>query len=280
MALDSIAAKWSLDLLERHPGKNRYLLVEPTQNHNSRLIIYLHGLGNDLFFPQHDMFLSLVKKGYSILSVDLDGHGLDTTTQFSEKRIHSLMASVSQVVKKIKRNSCWFVGYSLGGVIGANGIPTCGLKFDGAIFIGAPDVNPPKSAMAWETLTVGKKSFYRSIFTYGIGGFIPALGEFGRQSFPVRLDHDEGEDYFAVARRIISQFPLFVSLKKLNIPVQICKGSLDHVASKLESIRNFCNQNPHVSYKILEGCTHHTTLLEPQLANVISNFIEEHLQQR
>src|SRR6476469_2354660 len=59
-------------------GDSAYLLIEhPNKN---KLSILFHGTGNDLLFTWQALIEALLKAGRSVLTFDLDGHGVKSSS--------------------------------------------------------------------------------------------------------------------------------------------------------------------------------------------------------
>src|SRR5579859_4732969 len=43
-------------------------------------VLFLHGFGNDSLFPQIPFLLKLAESGIAVFTIDLDGHGVKSTT--------------------------------------------------------------------------------------------------------------------------------------------------------------------------------------------------------
>ena len=46
-------------------------------------VLFVHGLGHDRYYPFTEIFIDLLENGYSILSLDLNGHGVENKHVFN-----------------------------------------------------------------------------------------------------------------------------------------------------------------------------------------------------
>ena len=156
------------------------------------LLFFLHGAGNDLFFPHRLLFGHFLAAGYGVYTCNLPGHGpddysiLDDTTL--DERLLQQWGRARSVLPDIPMH---VVAYSLGGLsiltsaklmaqidqsatVSLIGVPA---RFDGVTF-----------RHTWEMTSIYRLAFWAHHFTYGPRDFLPALGPLRRRSFPIRID--------------------------------------------------------------------------------------------
>jgi pimeloyl-ACP methyl ester carboxylesterase len=87
---------------------------------SSLTLVFLHGVGaNWTVWKKEINFFK--KRGYSILTLDLRGHGeSEAPDDFSKYRLHYFSRDINIVLKKEKINKFSFIGHSLGGAIAIN----------------------------------------------------------------------------------------------------------------------------------------------------------------
>ena len=74
-------------------GKSRWRILL-SKSPSQQVVIFLHGTGNDHLFGMYDMFTNLLNEGINIISLDLDGHGSESTTLFDGSQCYSTLSSL------------------------------------------------------------------------------------------------------------------------------------------------------------------------------------------
>jgi len=72
--------------IERPSGTSSILYLASQTPDPNKVLCFLHGFGDDLFFPGSRLFLHLLQSGWDILTCDLDGHGKGGTAKFDKNR--------------------------------------------------------------------------------------------------------------------------------------------------------------------------------------------------
>ena len=82
-------------------------------------VLFLHGLGNDLFFPNIGFYKYMLRAGFNVITSDLDGHGREGTSTFCEQNLTSLVDDIIRNVSWITQSErdIHLCGFSLGGVL-------------------------------------------------------------------------------------------------------------------------------------------------------------------
>ena len=99
-------------------GTTLFYIHKKTKNPHT--MIFLHGIGENWTVWRKEVeFFS--NKGYSIIALDLRGHGLsDCPIEKERYDIHHFSEDIQNILKKEKINEFSIIGHSLGGMIALN----------------------------------------------------------------------------------------------------------------------------------------------------------------
>ena len=170
-------------------GEVAYLLIEhPDKN---KLSILFHGTGNDQIFTWQALIEALLKAGRSVLTFDLDGHGVKSSSTLVRQNFWQ-SADDLYLFLKVRGLDAYpyeLVGYSLGALLALQATSQHTLRPSRVVIIALPLRIKLSLRFLWnELLTLFSPSFYRHWHDYGWRLAIPAFGSFRRRSFPLRLD--------------------------------------------------------------------------------------------
>jgi pimeloyl-ACP methyl ester carboxylesterase len=277
-AVTSLGVEWINASIDRPTGFSRALVLKQPSAANNRVLMFWHGLGNDLLFPQCGLFLHLLQNGWSIVSVDLDGHGQAASSRFQSDSIFSLPVDTIRYTRELfpADASFYAAGYSIGAVLLLNACTHADLGLEHIFLIGMPWCFPSGIDFVSEGFASMDPRFWHSIPQYGLFGAIPAIGRFRRRSFPVRLPdvHSANRNYLDIAQDIISNTPTKQNISKLRQPATLVRGSFDRIALAPWERGSEQNDNKFVLYERIPTATHHTCLLSPTLWNCLSSIKE------
>ena len=240
--------------------------------------MFLHGLGNDLFFPNISFFKTILTAGYNIMALDLDGHGLGQSSIFEETSLKTMIPAALQVLHKnlapgSKTHLC---GFSFGAAIALDYIqqnyvqqnPT---TIASLIMIGMPGRPKASPKLITEALSPATPSWWRALNDYGFSGIHPAIGSFRRELYPVRLAPGETRSYLEVAGRILISINTEQRLTNLPIPSMGMTGTHDFIALRQAPATLLGQKN--LIWKIIARTNHFTTMLAPETARHVCEFL-------
>ena len=197
---------FSLD--EGHYPRSRggivaYLLLGSSTS--DALTVLFHGTGNDLLFTWQGLIEMLLHQGRSVLTFDLDGHGMGSTTYFSREDFPSAADDLARFLQERQLNlrPYHMIGYSLGASLLLSGVASKAFQPSKTVLIALPRrVNISWRFAVNEFLGLVSVAFVRQWCRYGWRETFPAVGPFRRRSFPVRLRLGETKTYVQVCDAI------------------------------------------------------------------------------
>jgi pimeloyl-ACP methyl ester carboxylesterase len=260
--------------LNRANGESEILLFGLPSEANRPTVIFLHGLGNDVFFPNIDFFRYILAHGFNIATCDIDGHGIGGTTVFLEDDVSRLVEDVVRQLDRFKIGApkYHFCGYSFGAVLQLNYGVSHPERVASLTLIGMPKDLSSRILMATELLTPLFKSFRDALPDYGILGVAPAIGWFNRRRFPVRLHKAEKRDYLRMAAKIIGNINPEKLLPKVLFPTIEIVGSLDFIANKIEASQGVTKWP--IKHVTLVGETHFSSMISKKCPRLVVEFIK------
>ena len=169
-------------------GSVRAYFLSPAQETHAT-IVFCHGFGNDALFPQMPLLLKLAESGYAVLTFDLDGHGVGSSTKLYPEHLLSCIAdAVAFARSRVPQQALHLVGHSLGALLCLHTSVQANLNVRSMILISMPtDLRFSTSILFSEAvLTCMTGSFFRALGFFKTK-FLPALGPLGRSRFPLRF---------------------------------------------------------------------------------------------
>lgn len=238
--------------------------------------IFLHATGNDALFPQISLFIKLIQSGIEIITLDLDGHGKNSTTIFEQNKIIDNLQKDLSILTSHSLIPSIIIGQSLGGALAIGLLPKLKekIKISKLILISVPlNVKITKIKKSNEILGFFNPSFLSQMKYYGIYGSFPAVGLFKRKHFPIRLPENIKQlRYQKIIPQFIKELNLPVKSKKIEIPTLLIYGSLDTISPV--SHGELLNRNIVDSQLIIvERENHFTTLLNSEVEKSIEDWI-------
>ena len=103
---------------------------------------------------------------------------------------------------------------------------------------------------------------------------LPAFGPFRRHSFPLRLRGEQCGTwgYLRVITEFLATLPWEELATRLLLPVLGITGERDQVCPP-SALQSWCEKAPQARVQVIAGATHFNTLLAPETATGVANFI-------
>jgi pimeloyl-ACP methyl ester carboxylesterase len=271
--LDANKFEYQTSPWPRPTGTSKILVLGRPRDQSRPTVVFLHGLGNDILFPNLAFFRHILSHGFNIATCDLDGHGIGGTTEFSSHLPSTLVEDLVHHLDSDKgaATKYHFCGFSFGAVLSLNYSIQHPKRVASLTLIGMPTDLTARLSMATELLTPLFKIYRDALADYGLFGIIPAIGAFNRSRYPVRLSHTETEDYVEVARKIISELSPLTQLPKVTVPTLMIVGSLDFIANQVHG--PLAVTNPPIKHLTLNGDTHFSSMINMKSAHTFIDFI-------
>ena len=251
---------------------NGILLGKPEDSLRSN-VIFFHGLGNDMFFPNILFFKMLLTSGFNILAVDLDGHGVGQKSIFSLESLKTLIATTidtlgSKTASSTKPHLC---GFSFGAALCLSYVKESPETVASVTMIGMPGQLKASPKLLAEALSPTAASWWRALNDYGFSGIHPAVGSFRRELYPVRLADGEKRSYLEVAGSILRLISAERLLSDFKIPTLGISGDLDFIALRDPTATIIGQKNLH--WRTIRRANHFTTMLSPETARIVCDFL-------
>ncbi|MFK7823821.1 MAG: alpha/beta fold hydrolase [Oligoflexales bacterium] len=254
--------------------------LRPSKQGN-QTVIYLHGTGNDALYPQISLFLKLLSHGFQVLSIDLDGHGVHSTTKLDPNLLSECLDELINQVNFVSAASqLHLVGQSLGGGVVLDFLANrTDSRFCSATLISTPlHLNQLSSFPYSELGSVFRGSFMRQFPFYGLFHLMPAIGGFKRKSYPIRIesavDKAHAFSYVEAVSYAFDVMKLRDKAMKIRVPVLLCYGERDHIACSSHG-RIFHHLIPGSRLILINGETHFTTLFAKITEESIVDWISQ-----
>ena len=260
-------------------GKTSGWWLKPREQ-GRQTIIYLHGTGNDALYPQISLFIKLLSHGFQVLSIDLDGHGIHSTTKLDPNRLSDCLADLLEQVGFVpKDSSLHLIGQSLGGGVVLDFLANHrDSRICSATLISTPlHLNQLQSFPYSELGSIFRGSMIRQFPLYGLYHLMPAVGVFKRRSYPIRLelaaDKAHAFSYVETVAYAFDTMRLRDKAMKVNLPVLLCYGGKDHIACSSHG-RILHHLMPGSRLILIDGETHFTTLFAKITEESIIHWIQ------
>lgn len=211
--------EWIEDSWLRPTGTTRGLLIGPKDAQQSKVIPFLHGLGNDAMFPMVGFFRHLLAAGWSIATCDIDGHGLGNTSTLDEEHITSCVEDFFKFIETHRpgRDRLHCLGYSFGAAVLLDYAIRNPERIHSMTMIAMPILLTKHLPIRTEASSIFRPVFYQAFQDYGVGGIIPAFGPVNRHKYPVRTTDPE-VSYIQLGRQIFANLNLHHALKVATFP--------------------------------------------------------------
>ena len=271
---------YSCNIKKNSKGETfRFLKVEPQQSHS--LVVYLHGTGDDIFYPGSLFISHLIQNNCAVLSFDLDGHGRNSTTKLSSKSFKSfLLDKWTWIREEAKGRKIFLLGHSLGGTLALSTALSNDLNVHGVIGVGSPFnfKTPSPLNMLKEIYQSLSPEFATNLGKFSPKTLLPAIGPFKRDEFPIRLDRSfhPKENYVEVVQKIILELTPS-SCKPSHIPVLLVLGAQDSIAPLSDALKwlDFYPEGHHI---ILQRTTHFLLAFRQETATQLIRWINKEVR--
>jgi pimeloyl-ACP methyl ester carboxylesterase len=222
------------------------------------LLLLAHGTGNDSLFTLQDLIEHSLNAGMSVLTMDLPGHGIKSSTILTEEGLdtagEALKAYLSS--RKLDRRRLFAVGYSLGGAFWLRLADREIIAFSKIALIAVPlRIKLSLDFFLMELASLCSPSFYRQWKRYGWREAVPAFGAFRRGEFPLRLSPRERLSYPSLVDKILRRHSPLESVAKLSQNYLLVFGRWDRLA-KPKDLSLWQRANPNVSSVVVDRANH------------------------
>ncbi|RZA22419.1 MAG: alpha/beta fold hydrolase [Proteobacteria bacterium] len=225
---------------------------------SEKLLLLAHGTGNDHFFTLQDLIEESLTEGWSVLTLDLPGHGRASSTLLTEESFRSAGEDLKAYLSASKLDSrkLYAAGYSLGGVFWLRIAEEETLTFTKLALLAVPlRVELNLRFVFAELCTLFSPSFYRQWLRYGWRETVPAFGRFRRKDFPLRLAPKETLSYPAFIDKILSSRSPLESVAKLSHNCLVIFGGWDRLA-KPKDFELWQKANPGLTRVVVDRANH------------------------
>jgi pimeloyl-ACP methyl ester carboxylesterase len=258
------------------PGKTRTCFLSPKTGATRRRVFFVHGLGNDLFFPHRLLFSGLLKEGFSVYTFDLAGHGQGSETVLTASALKGLLREAFTHALSLGEGPVFLAGYSLGGL---SAISFLGDELWGQIqkasLIGVPGYAPFRQiAYGTEGFAICHPDFWRHLEIYGLYEGLPGMGGIRRKAFPIRFPQGAGAfwDHLETLWQAFSEAKKQGDFPKRQDPIQLIYGSRDRIALLGESDFFYNNTGLAIDLVRLFGETHFSLILSRQTQDELNKW--------
>lgn len=154
-----------------HKKYNKIIYFKTIQNRKT--LVFVHGFNANKYFPFMELFVKLLKEGYSIITFDLPGHG-ENKNNFSIKKSDEFSSRVISFLKRkinINESEIILVGHSMGGFLAL--LQAFKKSFAGVITISAPHEINPSPLSFLERFSLINLNTLRQLKYYSFKFFLP-----------------------------------------------------------------------------------------------------------
>jgi pimeloyl-ACP methyl ester carboxylesterase len=257
------------------------ILLGP-ESESKGLVVFVHGTGNDLLYPQMSLFKALVSAGYTVFAFDLDGHGLNSSTIFTPEGVRScLEKSIETAIQAAPNLSVNLIGHSLGGALVLNYLANMPIEIRTAVLISVPLYVPQSfNQFIGELGALNSQTVYSQIPQYGLWNLLPAFGRFKRRAYPLRLRPDRQRDrhplgYVHEITKTFESLDPAESAAHVDVPTLLLYGECDQIAP-LEHGEELFEKLSDCELFLVPGETHFTTILSKHCEGKIISWLNKH----
>jgi pimeloyl-ACP methyl ester carboxylesterase len=240
-------------------------------------ILFIHGTGNDLIYPSISLYKHLFMQNIRVCAFDLDGHGYQGTTLYSQKGVQNFVAWAVQQTSEVSTDPIFIIGHSLGGSLALAYAAKAGEKLAGLILISTPiTLAASVFSLIRELTSFIRSSVWQEKKIYGSWDLLPAIGAFKRDIYPIRLENPK-VNYVTQVDATIKSLNLINELDSISNRVLLIYGTGDFIVNKTDAtlIRDRVEKSELV---LIDGATHFSTILEAEVPEKISSFIKANIK--
>lgn len=224
--------QWIEGHWDRPSGMTQGVLIGPPNAQQSKVIAFLHGLGNDALYPFVGLFRHLLAAGWSIAACDIDGHGIGSTSKMSMASYQTCADDLIAFVAKHRpgRDRIHCAGFSFGAALMLNYAVRNPERIHSLTMIGMPLELSDHMPIVVEGSSIFRPNLATSIIDYGPIGIIPAFGSFNRRNYPIRLEGEHCSQYINRARVMFRELNATNALMVSTFPSLFMSGARDFIA--------------------------------------------------
>ncbi len=243
-----------------------------------RVVLALHGAGNDALFAWVGLFKRLLLGGSEILTFDLPGHGRVGSGFFGVEEAGAALATAAAACGRSPFGlPVHAVGVSLGGSLLLHSLPRLQDRFTSAALIVAPlQIQlSPRSVLA-ELRPRNFRLLLREREHYGLTGLIPSFGPFKRGTYPLRLQNPAPPGSFGYVEslnQLLAEMEIERAAANIQIPTLLIYGERDRIVP-LEQGAKLARIIPQAEFHAIPGGTHLSTPLEPEANELLMTWLE------
>jgi acylglycerol lipase len=242
-----------------------------------RVVVTLHGAGNDALFAWVGLFKRLLQEGTEVFTFDLPGHGRENRTTFEPELAAPAVLAALETCRRAKAVPVHAVGVSLGGAVLLHALPRIQHHLASAALLVAPlriELNARSLIREIGVHTV--RLVWREREHYGLTGLIPSFGPFKRDVYPLRLRvrHPGPFGYVRCLNEDLDQLALEDAAGRVTIPTLLLYGERDLIVPA-EQGRRLARAMDRVTYHEVPGGTHLSTPLETEATDRLIRWLEE-----
>jgi pimeloyl-ACP methyl ester carboxylesterase len=247
------------------------MIFKPEKYSGRGAVIYLHGLGNDLFFPNLGFIETLVGNGFPVLAMDLAGHGQNGSTLFT---LDHLMAQIPAARQALLTEfpdigRIHLAGFSFGAALSAHYVATHPDEFQSLTMIAMPRSLSLRIGYLSEFLSPVYRDWRAAVNKYTLSGIQPALSKFRRNIYPLRCP--DNTPYLTLANSYLTRMNLPENLRGLKTPSLGIFGQYDFI-SPASAVADLLSESV-TRTRTLPAANHFLTLLSPQTWNLTVEFL-------
>lgn len=271
---EGLGFAWTESSLQRPSGTTTALFIGRPGTPQSKVVAFIHGLGDDLLFPQVRLFRHLLASGWAIATCDQDGHGQNNSSIFSASQSRDAAASLVAFIESVipGREKLHLAGFSLGAAVMLDYAVHSPERIQSLTLIGMPLEWPSGFLHIGELKGLFSSSFEEAQKEFGWWGALPAFGPFKRSQFPVRCNSPHQSSYLSEAARLLTMLEPVQALRVVSFPTLCVLGAQDTLALSRHS-KSLNSLSPHIQLQWIEGASHFTSLLHPKTWKRIEIFL-------
>lgn len=244
-----------------------------------RVVLTLHGAGNDAFFAWIGLYKRLLTAGGQVFTFDLPGHGRFNQTAFTPAAASaSLRTALDECGTASPELPLHAIGVSLGGSLLLASLADLQHRFASAALVVAPvRIESSVPALAREVSLRTLSLLWREREHYGLTGLIPSFGSFKRDVYPLRLAVDPPAGtfgYVAALNEALASLDLEGAARNVDLPVLLAYGDRDRIVPPRQGAR-LAGLLRHGELLTVPGGTHLSTPLEEQTLERLTRWVEE-----
>lgn len=232
--LRTLGHKWSSGTLARphSDGKTFWRRLISKRGTVPKTVIFFHGTGNDHLFGMYTLFERILNEGYHIFTLDLDGHGLHSSTSFSPSSLHDCCIDIVRFVQKTwPEDTLHLLGYSLGGALILQDAQKVQEHIQSIMLLGVPfELSLDQQSILGELKAPLSNNLWNYAKRWGVTRVLPAFGPILRPIYPLRMRHGGSLSYLKAVQQWLQGAHIYSICKQVQNPTLVIVGEHDKVA--------------------------------------------------